>query len=83
MGTFNNTYGPDAMMAAVANAVREVEIAGNDVHTVTLVLNGQHGEFDLVVEATKDDADGLLEDVKFEGIAHRYGGVAGFKEVEV
>lgn len=79
MATFNNTYGPDAMLASVAQAItRDVESNPDmDVHTITLVLNGQHGEFDLSVEAT--DAD--MEDHTWVGIAYRSGGVADFRKV--
>lgn len=50
---------------------------GYDVHTVLLVLNGQHGEFDLRVEATDDD----LEDHAWTGIVGRYGGVRDWRKV--
>jgi hypothetical protein len=82
MATFSNTYGSAAMLASVAECVRDVEAPRKgeiDVHTMTLVLNGQHGEFDLTIEAT--DAD--MEDHKWTGIAHRSGGVSDFKEVTV
>jgi hypothetical protein len=83
MATFSNTYGPDAMLAAVAPHVKSVETThpmyGMDVHTISLVLNGQHGEFDLTIEAT--DAD--MEEHKWTGIAHRTGGVGNFIEVRI
>lgn len=76
MATWDNTYGPAPMMAAVATAVKEFESShAVDVHTIILELNGQHGEFDLEVQATNDD----MEDVKMTGIAHRYGGVSHFQ----
>jgi hypothetical protein len=81
MATFTVTYGPAAMLASVAEYIRSVEMPDTgdiDVHTITLVLNGQHGEFDLTIEATDED----LEDHKWTGIAHRSGGVAQFGEVE-
>lgn len=78
MTTFNGTYGSTAMFASVALHVATVETSGPyDVHTVLLVLNGQHGEFDLRIEATDDD----LEDHAWIGVAHRTGGVAGFRKV--
>jgi len=80
MATFNNTYGPAAMMAAVVEHLKEVEMPDSgdvDIHTITLELNGQHGEFDLTVLATNES----MKDLKFTGIAYRYGGVADFKEV--
>jgi hypothetical protein len=83
MATFNNTYGPEPMLASVAHALsHDVEGADEemDIHTITLVLNGQSGEFDLVVEATDMDT---MEEHRWEGMAHRYGGVSGFKEVTV
>jgi hypothetical protein len=82
MSTFDNTYGPAPMLASVAEYVRSVEDTERqvEIHTITLTRNGTHGEFDLVIEAT-DDTDGFLEDRKWEGIAHRYGGVAQFGEV--
>lgn len=81
MGTFNGTYGSNAMMTAVSLHLDSIQLADDDmdIHTVTLVLNGQHGEFDLVVEATDED----LEDHRWEGIAYRNGGVTDFKKVEV
>jgi hypothetical protein len=82
MATFNNTYGPEPMLASVAQQINEVQRADGDmdIHTITLVLNGQHGEFDLVVEATQMDS---MEEHRWEGIAHRYGGVSGFGEVRI
>lgn len=60
-------------MAAVAEVIDDLETKGHEVHTVTLVLNGQHGEFDLTVLATTDPG---LENVTAKGIAHRSGGVS-------
>jgi hypothetical protein len=81
MSTFNNTYGPEPMLASVAESLKSVEKdEAMDIHTVTLMLNGQHGEFDLVVEATDMDD---MEEHRWEGIAYRYGGVAGFEKVEI
>jgi hypothetical protein len=82
MATFSHAYGPGAMLASVAEYVRSVEepdTGDMDVHTVTLLLNGQHGEFDLVIEATDND----MEEHRWTGVAHRSGGVAQFGEVEV
>ena len=76
MTTFTNTYGPEPMLGSVGQAITEVERHGVDVHTVTLLLNGQHGEFDLTIEATDDD----LENRRWTGVAHRFGGVAGLHE---
>jgi hypothetical protein len=80
MATFSHTYGPAAMLAAVAEHVKDAEMPDSgsiDVHTITLVLNGQHGEFDLTIEATDQD----MEDRTWTGIAHRSGGVDNFREV--
>jgi len=80
MATFHNTYGSSPMLASVAEYVGSIELDDAiDIHTITLVLNGQHGEFDLAIEAT--DAD--MEDRKWTGIAHRAGGVAQFGEVKI
>jgi len=82
MATFTITYGAEPMLSAVAQFLKDVEMPDTgdiDIHTITLVLNGQHGEFDLVVEATDED----LEDHRWEGIAYRNGGVTDFKKVEV
>lgn len=70
MGTFNGTYGSEAMFSAISQEI-DRRWSHLDVHTVTLTLNGQHGEFDLTVEAT----DESLEDVRVDGIAFRNGGV--------
>jgi len=82
MSTFTNTYGAEPMLSAVADHLKDVEmpdIGEIDIHTITLILNGQHGEFDLVVEATDEE----LEDHRWEGIAYRSGGVSDFKKVDV
>jgi hypothetical protein len=72
MSTF---YGsPSHMLAAVADAVAAVETDTVNVHTITLVLNGAHGEFDLTIEASDEDC----EPVVFTAIAHRSGGITGF-----
>lgn len=78
MTTFVNTS--MHTMAAVAQVIDDLETKGHEVHTITLTLNGQHGEFDLVVEATTDTR--FLEDVKATGIAHRSGGVSDLEVVE-
>jgi hypothetical protein len=73
MRTFNGTYGADPMMASVAQAVDEFEQKNDvQVHTITLILNGQHGEFDLTVVGSDDD----MEDVTLNAVAHRHGGVS-------
>lgn len=77
MTTFINTS--IHTMAAVATVIDDLETRGHEVHTVTLVLNGQHGEFDLTVLATTDPD---LEEVKATGIAHRSGGVSELVVVE-
>ena len=84
MSTFDHRYGPNAMLEGVARAIKDIEepdTGSVDVHTISLVLNGQHGEFDCVVEAT-DDSEGFLEDRKWVGIAGRYG-TCDLEEVEV
>jgi len=80
MSTFFSSLGTLAAMQAVGEYVHSVEGEEMDVHTITLVLNGQHGEFDLVIEATDMDT---MEEHRWTGIAHRTGGVSGFGEVEV
>jgi len=81
MGTFNSTYGSTSMAMSVSSLLDSIERKDEamDIHTVTLVLNGQHGEFDLTVVATDDD----MEEHQWEGVAHRSGGVSGFKEVAI
>jgi hypothetical protein len=80
MNTFSGTYRAAAMMAAVAEHVGAVEVDEEmAVHTITLILDGRHGEFNLVVEATDMDT---MEEHRYEGIAYRHGGVVDFKEVE-
>jgi hypothetical protein len=64
------------MLSAVAELVDKVD-GDVDVHTITLELNGQHGEFDLRVLATDDD----MENVEFTAIAHRGGGLTDIREV--
>jgi hypothetical protein len=87
MSTFPHPFsrnGAEPMLSSVAeyvSSVEEPDTGDIDVHTITLVL-GQHGEFDLTIEATAD-VDGFLEDRKWTGIAHRSGGVSQFAEVEV
>ncbi len=72
----------DAMFLAVAEKVAELEDTV-DVHTITLVLNGQHGEFDLEVQGNEDDDSPWLgEDVCWSGIAHRMGGVSDWVRSE-
>jgi hypothetical protein len=66
----------ETMLASVAELVDKVD-GRVDVHTVTLVLNGQHGEFDLVIQAT----DGDMEDVEFTAVAHRLGGLTDIRQV--
>lgn len=82
MSTFTHTYGPRAMLESVAEYVRSVEEPDTGeiaVHTITLVL-GQHGEFDLTIEATDMDE---MEEHRWTGVAHRTGGVSQFAEVEI
>lgn len=86
MSTFSNTYGAEPMLASVAEHLKDIEMPDTgdiDIHTITLVLNGQHGEFDLVVEATESEGYMVVEEHRWEGIAYRSGGVSDFKEVEV
>jgi hypothetical protein len=80
MATFIGRHGSSTMMSSASLMIDSIEMANPDIdiHTVTLVLNGQHGEFDLVVEAT----DGDMEDRRWTGIAYRTGGVSEFKEVD-
>jgi hypothetical protein len=70
------------MLESVAEYVRSVEEPDTgevDVHTITLVL-GQHGEFDLTIQAT--DMDEMTEH-RWTGVAHRNGGVSQFAEVNL
>lgn len=84
MSTFSHAYGATAMFESVARAIKDIEepdIGDIDIHTVTLELNGQHGEFDLTIKGT-DNVEGFLEDCEWRGIAHRNGGVTDLKEVD-
>ena len=74
MSTFYSSS--EHMLSAVADLVDYVD-GKADVHTITLELNGQHGEFDLRVLATDDD----MEPVEFTAIAHRGGGLTERREV--
>jgi hypothetical protein len=66
----------ETMFSSVADLVDKVD-GKVDVHTITLELNGQHGEFDLRILAT----DGDMEDVEFEAVAYRLGGLSHVKQV--
>lgn len=84
MATFSHAYGAVAMMESVARALRDIEepdTGSVDIHTITLVRNGNHGEFDLTVKAT-DDSEGFLEDREWCGIAYRLGGTIDLEEVQ-
>lgn len=67
-----------SMLDSLAAWIVEID-ARYDVHTVTLVLNGQHGEFDLTVLASDVD----LEDQTWQGVLHRHGGVSDMRRVGV
>jgi hypothetical protein len=60
----------------IAEEARRLEAGGLDVHTITIVLNGQHGGFDVIIEST----DTEMEDHKHEYILERYGSLTGVKE---
>jgi len=77
MSTFYGTYGSQPMLASVAQVIDKDVPEDVDVHTITLVLDGRHGEFNLVVQGTDEDG----EEVTYDGVAHRSGGVAGFGKV--
>lgn len=79
MSTFSGTYGSQPMLAAVAQIVDSIELMDSDidVHTITLTLNGQHGEFDLIIEAT-DAAD--MTRRRWVAQAFRSGGVMDLRE---
>jgi hypothetical protein len=81
MSTFYGRNGGMATFAAVGEYVNSIEMTDSDmdIHTVTLVLDGRHGEFNLVIEATQMET---MEEHRWEGIAHRTGGVSGFGEVK-
>lgn len=78
MSTFNNTS--LHTFIAVSEFVDQVDIDKDkhDVHTVSLELDGQHGEFNLVIQATGEHG----EDFEWRGVAHRSGGVSGFHQVK-
>ena len=78
MTTFTGTYGSAAMCAAIAETLDRINSLDMDIHTVSLVLSGQSGEFDFTVEAT----DRHMEERKWEGIAYRNGGVSGMRKAE-
>lgn len=82
MSTFHSSSQATPMLSSVAEYVNSVELVDRemDIHTITLVLNGQHGEFDLVIEATDMDS---MEEHRWTGVAHRSGGVAQFGEVKL
>jgi hypothetical protein len=65
------------MLESVADLVDRVD-GRVDVHTITLELNGQHGEFDLRILAT----DGDMDDVVFTAVAHRLGGLTDVQQVK-
>lgn len=44
-------------MEAVQVAARALETEGFDVHTVKIVLNGQHGGWDVIIEATDEELE--------------------------
>ena len=56
-------------LTLVRNASRALEGRGFDTHTVTIVLNGQHGGWDVTIEATDED----LQDHEFTYILERHG----------
>lgn len=64
------------MLRAVAEVVDQMEAADLDVCFIRLELDGQHGEFNLTIEATDDD----LEVATTTAIAHRGGGVTEVKQ---
>ena len=70
--------GTDAVLREVSRYVAVIESSSQyDVHTVLLVLNGQHGGFDLRIEAT--DAD--LTDHAWEGTINAAGKVRHWHKV--
>jgi hypothetical protein len=81
MSTFSNTYGSQPTMAGVAGLIDTIELIDDaiDVHTVTLTLSGQHGEFDVVIEGT-DNTE--LTRRRWTAIAFRSGGVMDLQEVK-
>jgi hypothetical protein len=81
MSTFYGTYGSAAMFAAVSQNIDKAVPDHVDVHTITLTLSGYHGEFDLVVEGTDMRDNRNCDQYRWEGVAHRSGGVAGFHKV--
>lgn len=80
MTTFSGSAGSRPMLDSVGEMINDLQWEDEDidVHTITLILNGQHGEFDLLVEATDEN----MEDLKWNGVAHRTGGVSDFGQVE-
>lgn len=75
MSTFFG-HGSRAMLESVAGAIDSIP-DDVDVYMIHLTLNGRHGEFDLVVQGSDADGEGVL----YEGIAHRSGGVSPFGRV--
>ncbi len=82
MSTFTSNRGAEYMFASVGDMVTSIEMSepAVDVHTVTVVLNGQHGEFDLTIEGS-DMKSGFMEERKWTGVVYRSGGVMDFQEV--
>lgn len=67
----------DEIKAAADRLATATDVAHRlDVHTVTVTLNGQHGGWDVRLEATDDD----LQDVALVGILGRYGALEGLTE---
>lgn len=58
-------------LSQVTYAAKGMEDEGLDVHTITVMLNGQHGGWDVRIEATNED----MEDVSRQYILERYGSV--------
>lgn len=70
--------GTDAVVREVSRYVAVIESGSRyDIHTVVLVSNGQHGGYDLRIEAT--DAD--LTDHAWEGTINTVGKVRHWHKV--
>lgn len=73
---WNTPLPPLDEVKAAVDLIAEDRSLPLDVHTVTLTLNGQHGGFDVKLEAT----DANMQDVTLTGILTNYGAVVDLTE---
>lgn len=57
-------------LTEVRHAAVALEQEGYDVHTVRIVLNGQHGGFDVEIEATDEDLEDYVAHYRLERHGH-------------